>query len=204
MLIYPLAYAIIWLLPTTIRIYQTVSSHRAPWQLQTVDKACIVIQGFVDALIYGLNETSLSSWRHLLFPRDSPAVPDHGKGGSPSSLSSSASPSQSRNPTKADLRRSGGAMWPLSSSSGVHRGGTSATTASASDSSHSLDLGPTDTNAEVGILDVRGFGDVGPHDGTVPLEMGRIRKTVEVEIRTSIHAAGSDAEDSAGRSFYRY
>jgi hypothetical protein len=74
MLLYPLAYAVIWTLPTSIRIYQTVTSRSAPWQLQTVDKACIVIQGFVDAVIYGVNESSLSSWRNVLFPRQFPTV----------------------------------------------------------------------------------------------------------------------------------
>ncbi|KAK3390066.1 G protein-coupled glucose receptor regulating Gpa2-domain-containing protein [Podospora didyma] len=74
MLLYPLAYALIWSLPTTIRIYQATSKRSAPWQLQTVDKACVVLQGFVDAMIYGATETSLSSWRNLIFPRAFPTV----------------------------------------------------------------------------------------------------------------------------------
>lgn len=68
MLLYPLAYAIVWLLPTIIRIYQTVRGQPAPWQVQTIGKACIVIQGLIDAVIYGATESSLSSWRGLLFP----------------------------------------------------------------------------------------------------------------------------------------
>ncbi|KAF9870043.1 hypothetical protein CkaCkLH20_12523 [Colletotrichum karsti] len=63
MLLYPLAYAIIWSLPTAIRIYNATEKKPAPFALQTLDKASIVIQGFVDAVIYGVNETSLSSWR---------------------------------------------------------------------------------------------------------------------------------------------
>lgn len=66
MLLYPLAYAIIWSLPTVIRIYQTTTGQPAPWQLQTVDKVCVVAQGLVDAVIYGATEGSLSSWRNLL------------------------------------------------------------------------------------------------------------------------------------------
>lgn len=69
MLLYPIAYAVIWTLPTAIRIYQTVTGQPAPWQLQTIDKACIVLQGFVDAVIYGWTESSFASWRNLLFPR---------------------------------------------------------------------------------------------------------------------------------------
>ncbi|KAK4449040.1 hypothetical protein QBC34DRAFT_299670 [Podospora aff. communis PSN243] len=65
MLLYPLAYAIIWSLPTGIRIYHTVSSQPAPWQVATIDKACIVLQGFVDAVIYGATEGSMANWRRL-------------------------------------------------------------------------------------------------------------------------------------------
>ncbi|CCF39673.1 hypothetical protein CH063_10441 [Colletotrichum higginsianum] len=63
MLLYPLAYAIIWSLPTAIRIYQATENKPAAFVLQTIDKASIVIQGFVDAVIYGVNETTLTSWR---------------------------------------------------------------------------------------------------------------------------------------------
>ncbi|KAK4158923.1 hypothetical protein QBC43DRAFT_294533 [Cladorrhinum sp. PSN259] len=45
MLLYPLTYAIIWSLPTCIRIYQTITGNPVPWQLQTLDKACIVLAG---------------------------------------------------------------------------------------------------------------------------------------------------------------
>ncbi|KZL82163.1 g-protein coupled receptor 1 [Colletotrichum incanum] len=67
MLLYPLAYAIIWSLPTAIRIYQATEDKPAAFTLQTIDKASIVIQGFVDAIIYGANETTLASWRARLF-----------------------------------------------------------------------------------------------------------------------------------------
>ncbi|KAL1838627.1 hypothetical protein VTJ49DRAFT_2464 [Mycothermus thermophilus] len=80
MLFYPLAYAAVWSLPTTIRIYQTIKGEPAPWQVQTLDKACIVIQGLVDAVIYGATEGSLSSWRNLLWPRKFPGIAASGSG----------------------------------------------------------------------------------------------------------------------------
>ncbi|KAF2256060.1 hypothetical protein BU26DRAFT_573909 [Trematosphaeria pertusa] len=73
MMSYPLAYMLIWTIPTTIRIYQSVKGKPAPFGIATVDKACIVIQGFVDALIYGVNESSLGVWRER-FRRSSPAT----------------------------------------------------------------------------------------------------------------------------------
>ncbi|PSN73254.1 hypothetical protein BS50DRAFT_596884 [Corynespora cassiicola Philippines] len=74
MMMYPLVYMLIWAIPTTIRIYQSVSGRAAPFGIATVDKACIVIQGFADAIIYGVNETSLSAWRDR-FSKLPPAVP---------------------------------------------------------------------------------------------------------------------------------
>ncbi|KAH8665442.1 hypothetical protein BGZ61DRAFT_561539 [Ilyonectria robusta] len=67
MLMYPVAYMLIWLLPTIIRIYQATRGRPAPFALQTIDKSCIVIQGLVDAVIYGMNEGSRRQWRELLF-----------------------------------------------------------------------------------------------------------------------------------------
>lgn len=67
MLAYPLIYMLIWIVPTTIRIYQATTDKPAPFSVATVDKACIVIQGFADAVIYGFNEASLSAWKGLLF-----------------------------------------------------------------------------------------------------------------------------------------
>ncbi|KXH44239.1 hypothetical protein CNYM01_07296 [Colletotrichum nymphaeae SA-01] len=49
LLLYPLAYAIVWTIPTAIRIYQASTNTPAPFPLQNVDQACIVIQGLVDA-----------------------------------------------------------------------------------------------------------------------------------------------------------
>lgn len=74
MLMYPLAYMLVWTLPTSIRIYQVTTGRAAPFALQTVDKACIVIQGVVDAVIYGVNESSLSSWRNLIWPSSFPTL----------------------------------------------------------------------------------------------------------------------------------
>ena len=65
---------LVWTLPTSIRIYQATTGRPAPFALQTIDKACIVIQGFVDAIIYGLNESSLSSWRNLIWPTSFPTL----------------------------------------------------------------------------------------------------------------------------------
>ncbi|SPJ78519.1 uncharacterized protein FTOL_06908 [Fusarium torulosum] len=67
MLMYPVVYMIVWTLPTAIRIYQTITHTPSPFALQTLDKACIVSQGVVDAVIYGINEVSLSQWRELIF-----------------------------------------------------------------------------------------------------------------------------------------
>lgn len=67
MLAYPLVYMLIWVIPTTIRIYQATTGKPAPFPVATVDKACIVIQGFADAVIYGFNEASLSAWKDLFF-----------------------------------------------------------------------------------------------------------------------------------------
>ncbi|KAF2496188.1 family A G protein-coupled receptor-like protein [Lophium mytilinum] len=69
MMLYPLVYMVIWTIPTAVRIYQAVTGKPAPFGIATVDKSCIVIQGFADALIYGFNEASMGVWRAKLFPR---------------------------------------------------------------------------------------------------------------------------------------
>ncbi|KAJ4353417.1 uncharacterized protein N0V89_005146 [Didymosphaeria variabile] len=74
MMYYPLAYMLIWTIPTSIRIYQSVKGVPAPFGIATVDKACIVIQGFADAIIYGFNESSKGVWRNKF--RKSPPVMD--------------------------------------------------------------------------------------------------------------------------------
>ena len=76
MMTYPLVYMLIWTIPTTIRIYQATTGRSAPFGIATIDKACsevptmlscadvrgiqacIVIQGFADAIVYGLNENT--------------------------------------------------------------------------------------------------------------------------------------------------
>lgn len=40
MLTYPLVYFLIWAIPTSIRIYQAVTSDPAPFGIATVDKVC--------------------------------------------------------------------------------------------------------------------------------------------------------------------
>lgn len=69
MMTYPLVYMLIWTIPTTIRIYQAMTGRRAPFGIATVDKACIVIQGLADALVYGLNERTWVIWRDFLMGR---------------------------------------------------------------------------------------------------------------------------------------
>ncbi|KAF3924717.1 hypothetical protein AA313_de0207808 [Arthrobotrys entomopaga] len=63
MMVYPVAYAIIWACPTAIRIYQGVTGLRAPLWVTVIDKSCIVVQGLVDAVVYGLNERAWQGWR---------------------------------------------------------------------------------------------------------------------------------------------
>ncbi|KAK2038943.1 hypothetical protein LZ31DRAFT_607624 [Colletotrichum somersetense] len=85
MLLYPLAYAIIWSLPTAVRVYQATENRPAAFALQTVDKAAVVIQGFVDAVIYGVNETTLVSWRARWLRQGYPVLrgtDSHGQHGS--------------------------------------------------------------------------------------------------------------------------
>lgn len=75
MLLYPLAYAVIWSLPTAIRIYQATKDKPAAFTLQTIDKTSIVIQGLVDSIIYGINETTRASWRARFPHRGYPTFP---------------------------------------------------------------------------------------------------------------------------------
>lgn len=49
---------LIWTIPTIVRIYQAVTDKRAPFGIATLDKVCVVIQGFADAVIYGKFFTS--------------------------------------------------------------------------------------------------------------------------------------------------
>ncbi|KAH8598474.1 G protein-coupled glucose receptor regulating Gpa2-domain-containing protein [Bisporella sp. PMI_857] len=63
MMTYPLVYIIIWTVPTAIRIYQATTNKAAPFAIGTVDKSCIVIQGFADAVVYGFNEHIWNMWR---------------------------------------------------------------------------------------------------------------------------------------------
>ncbi|KAH8600181.1 G protein-coupled glucose receptor regulating Gpa2-domain-containing protein [Bisporella sp. PMI_857] len=65
MMAYPLVYMIIWTVPTTIRIYQATTNKAAPFAIGTVDKSCIVIQGFADAVVYGFNEHTWNMWREI-------------------------------------------------------------------------------------------------------------------------------------------
>jgi len=173
MLLYPLAYAIIWSLPTGIRIYQTVSGQAAPWQLATVDKACIVLQGFVDAVIYGATEGSLASWRGLLFP------------GSQKRLSGVVV--QARDDGYGDYdpkRKKGSRRW------------DSASDADAGQQELVSNSGASSAGAETGArfpsTESLRFAETGPTlaDSTEGIELGSlekgIRKTVKIEVVSAI------------------
>lgn len=183
MLLYPLAYAVVWSLPTTIRIYQTISGEPAPWQVQTLDKACVVVQGFVDAVIYGATESSLSNWRNLLFPRKLPDA------ATATATTTAFGADGSRPATYGDVSRKPSRR--LSSFGGGRHGGggggrvaddrqlvsrvstreDEATLARSSSSVDSLGL-PRGEQVEMGRL-----------HGDAP--MAGIRKTVEVQVRRS-------------------
>jgi hypothetical protein len=192
MLLYPLAYAIIWSLPTGIRIYQTVSGQPAPWQLATVDKACIVLQGFVDALIYGATESSLSSWRGLLFPNN------NNKRISKAAASSAVY-------GDASLKRSS-RRWDAAASTGQQEEELVSSTRSStgmepsrSDETlefHRSGLTPGDSSDEIelGVFEKSGSGT-------------GIRKTVEIEMVNTVRMGGGTGLEQTslqrpGRSYF--
>lgn len=43
-------------------------------------QSCIVIQGFIDAIIYGINEPSISCWKNFFFPKAFPSIEGSGHG----------------------------------------------------------------------------------------------------------------------------
>jgi hypothetical protein len=174
MLLYPLAYAVVWSLPTGIRIYQAASGQPAPWQLQTVDKACIVLQGLVDAVIYGATESSLSSWRNLFFPGRFPTVngvaPALGYG----NLSGTGSKRWSSKGRAGERQ--------LVFNAGPHTGGgntPSATTRSADSLGSESDAAGTAADSSEQIIELANLE-------------GGIQKTVAIEV--SISSAGQDRE----------
>ncbi|CEJ93626.1 hypothetical protein VHEMI09204 [[Torrubiella] hemipterigena] len=63
MMLYPLVYILVWSLPTSIRIYQAVTGKSAPFTIATIDESCIVIQGLLDAIVYGCNEKTFAGWK---------------------------------------------------------------------------------------------------------------------------------------------
>ncbi|KAH8596235.1 hypothetical protein B0O99DRAFT_686278 [Bisporella sp. PMI_857] len=66
MMTYPLVYMFIFIIPTSMRIYQFSTGKNAPFAISTIDKACIVIQGFADAIIYGVQESTWKVWKTFL------------------------------------------------------------------------------------------------------------------------------------------
>jgi hypothetical protein len=164
MLLYPLAYAVIWSLPTTIRIYQTITGEPAPWQVQTLDKACIVAQGFVDAVIYGATESSLSSWRNLFFPRKFPILNGNDSTVAPATTYGDVS---NKDPRRRWNRNSADGWQLVSRASTRH----AALAASSIESADSLEI-PAGDQVELRDLE-GGMRDKG------------IRKTVEVRVMST-------------------
>lgn len=62
MLTYPLVYMLIWVLPTAVRIYQMSTSRAVVFEIGLLDKACVVLQGVVDAGVYGWSERMGVAW----------------------------------------------------------------------------------------------------------------------------------------------
>lgn len=55
MMMYPIAYIVIWFLPTAIRIYQTITSQPAPFALQTVDKVSLITNQRTSSPVFSPN-----------------------------------------------------------------------------------------------------------------------------------------------------
>ena len=191
MLLYPLAYAVVWSLPTSIRIYQAASGRPAPWQLQTVDKACIVLQGLVDAVIYGATESSLGSWRNLLFPGRFPASVGHAGYGDLSGNGSAGAGKRRWSSAAAAAMRAGGDKQPLGE---VMESRLSTTTTGESD-------GLARSGSEDG-----GGRKLG--DATGQIELGEltdaatcnIRKTVKIEV--SVSGGGRQGPQRPGNAYF--
>ncbi|KAL2815862.1 G protein-coupled glucose receptor regulating Gpa2-domain-containing protein [Aspergillus cavernicola] len=62
MMIYPTVYALIWVVPTAVRIYHGATGRHVPLALRIVDNSCIISHGLADAIIYGFNERVRNGW----------------------------------------------------------------------------------------------------------------------------------------------
>jgi hypothetical protein len=61
MMYYPLVYMLIWTIPTTIRIYQAVTSRPAPFGIATVDKVCYLLRSvFFHSVIFDIPTLSIT------------------------------------------------------------------------------------------------------------------------------------------------
>lgn len=96
MALYPIVYIVLWILPTAVCLYHTVKKTRAPYALQTVDKSFIVIQGFVNAITYGVSESSVACWRTLIGSEDAMEPAEHGDQSPPNSPRRATGPEASR------------------------------------------------------------------------------------------------------------
>ncbi len=191
MLLYPLAYAVVWSLPTSIRIYQAASGRPAPWQLQTVDKACIVLQGLVDAIIYGATESSLGSWRNLLFPGRFPVSVGAAGYGDLSGNGSVAGGKRRWSSAAAAAVRAGGDKQPLGEVIGSR---PSTTTTSEDDGlagSGSEDGGGRKLKDSAGQIELGELTDAATCN---------IRKTVKIEV--SISGGGRQGPQAPGKAYF--
>jgi hypothetical protein len=62
MLIYPLVYMLVWIIPTVVRIYQMATGRAVVFEIGLLDKVCIVLQGLVDTGVYGWSERMGVAW----------------------------------------------------------------------------------------------------------------------------------------------
>ncbi|KAN0116884.1 G protein-coupled glucose receptor regulating Gpa2 domain containing protein [Hyaloscypha variabilis] len=69
MMTYPLVYMFIFIIPTSIRIYQFSTGKTAPFVVGIFDKGMIVTQGFADSIIYGVQENTWIVWRSFLLEK---------------------------------------------------------------------------------------------------------------------------------------
>jgi len=70
MLTYPLGYMMIWVLPSACRIYQVSTGKAVPFDVGLLDKLCVVLQGAVDAAVYGWSERMGMAWGSWLGVRE--------------------------------------------------------------------------------------------------------------------------------------
>ncbi|KAK6497437.1 hypothetical protein TWF481_011846 [Arthrobotrys musiformis] len=69
MISYPLAYAVLWTVPTVVMIVQVVrGGEGVSIHVEGLAKMLLVFNGFVDAHVYGFNERTAMGWRQRIRP----------------------------------------------------------------------------------------------------------------------------------------